>query len=264
MSRTFIACTSLYIFVLVLFSCSDKKVEIASTCCSSEVVTLYGTSFLKGKVSSIVYDDEQGYDSTLFVYNDKQQLVKTVFYSNGKEDGYCEYDYNGPNRIDLHYCDSNQKELSYSIVEFDDNKNVTLYRDYGYIYPDTTTMFLLYMMQSSYNENNRLDNAFEYHCDGIPPYKYHYSYNCDGTETEECCLAVTGDIYTITKRKRDKNGNIIEERENFPSDTNDWTNIKVEYKYDEKGNWIERRIVDEDPESYRNRYSKRRIYYLDE
>ena len=120
------------------------------------------------------------------------------------------------------------------------------------------------MMQSSYNENNRLDNAFEYHCDGIPPYKYHYSYNYDGTETEECCLAVTGDIYTITKRKRDKNGNIIEERENFPSDTNDWTNIKVEYKYDEKGNWIERRIIDENPESYRNRYSKRRIYYIDE
>ena len=263
MSRTFIACTSLFIFVLVLFSCSDKKIETTSIC-SSEVVTLYGTTFLKGKVSSIVYDDEQGYDSTLFVYNDKQQLVKTVFYSNGEEDGYCGYDYNSSNRIDLHYCDSNKKEMSYSIVEFDDNKNVTLYRDYGYIYPDTTKMLLLYMMQSSYNENNRLDNAFEYHCDGIPPYKYHYSYNYDGTETEECCLAVTGDIYTITKRKRDKNGNIIEERENFPSDTNDWTNIKVEYKYDEKGNWIERRIIDENPESYRNRYSKRRIYYMDE
>ena len=32
----------------------------------------------------------------------------------------------------------------------------------------------------------------------------------------------------------------------------------------QKGNWIERRIIDENPESYRNRYSKRRIYYMDE
>ena len=30
MSRTFIACRSLFIFVLVLFSCSDKKVEITT------------------------------------------------------------------------------------------------------------------------------------------------------------------------------------------------------------------------------------------
>ena len=263
MSRTFIACTSLFIFVLVLFSCSDKKVEITSTC-SSEVVTLYGTSFLKGKVSSIVYDDEQGSDSTLFVYSAEQHLVKIVFYSNGEEDGYCEYDYNGPNRIDLHYCDSNQKELSYSIVEFDDNKNITLCRDYGYIYPDTTKMVLLYMIQNSYDGNNRLSDAFEYHCDGIPPYKNYYKYNDDGTEIGECRLAVTGDIYTITKRKRDKIGNVVEESESFPHDTSDWTNIKIEYNYDDKGNWIERRIVDEDPESYRNRYSKRRIYYLDE
>lgn len=78
MSRTFIACTLFFIFVLVLFSCSDKKVETTSMC-SSEVVTLYGTSFLKGKVSSIVYDDEQGSDSTLFVYSAEQHLVKIVF-----------------------------------------------------------------------------------------------------------------------------------------------------------------------------------------
>ena len=263
MGRTLIAGMSLYIFVLILFSCSDKKIETTSMC-SSEVVTLYGTTFLKGKVSSIVYDDEQGYDSTLFVYNDKQQLVKTVFYSNGEEDGYCGYDCNSSNRIDLHYCDSNKKEMSYSIVEFDDNKNVTLYRDYGYIYPDTTKMVLLYMIQKSYNGSNWLSDAFEYRCDGIPPYKYNYIYNDDGTETEECCLAVTGDIYAIKKRKRDKSGNVIEESENFPWDSSGWTNVEIKYKYDDEGNWIERRIIDENQESYRNECSKRRIRYLDE
>ena len=263
MSRTFIACTTLYIFVFILFSCSNKKID-TTLACSSKAVTLYGTSFLKGKVSSIVYDDEQGCDSTLFVYNNKQHLVKTISYSDGKEISSCKYNYNGSNRIDLHYYDNSQKETSYSIVEFDNNKNVTLRRDYGYIYPDTTTMFLLYMIQSSYNENNRLSDAFEYHCDGIPPYKYCYNYNDDGTEFEECRLAVTGDIYTITKRRRDKIGNVVEESESLPHDTSDWTSIKIEYNYDDKGNWIERRIVDEDPESYRNRYSKRRIYYLDE
>lgn len=263
MSRTFITCTPLYIIAFILFSCNDKNIDTTSVF-SSEVNTLYGTNFIKGKISSIVYNDEQGYDSTLFVYNSKQNLVKTIFYLNGKEYGYCKYDNNSSNRIDLHYYDSNKKETSYSIVEFDDNKNVTLCRDYGYIYPDTTKMVLLYMIQNSYDKNNRLNDAFEYHCDGIPPYKYRYSYNDDETVTEECFLAVTGDIYSIIKRKRDKMGNVIEENENFPSDTNDLTNIIIEYKYDDKGNWIERRIIDEDSKSYRNKYSKRRIHYLEE
>ena len=263
MNKTFIASTPLYIFIYILFSCSYKKID-EPIVRSSDTVTLHGKSFLKGKVSSIVYDDEQGYDSTLFVYNNKQHLVKTIYYTNEGENGYCEYGYNGSNRIDLHYYDSNQKETSYSIVEFDDNKNVTLYRDYGYIYPDTTQKVLLYMMQKSYDENNRLCDAFEYHCDGIPPYKYNYNYNDDGTETEECHLAVTGKIYSITKRKRDKNGNVIEESENFKWDSGEWTNIKIRYKYDNQGNWIERTIMDKAPISNRNNYLKRRIHYLSE
>lgn len=263
MIRTFITRTLLYIFIFILFSCSDKKID--TTCmCSSGAVTMYGASFLKGKVSSIVYDDEQGCDSTLFVYNSKQHLVKTVFYLNGEENGFCKYYYNGSNRIDLHYYDGNKKETSCSIVEFDDYKNVTLCRDYVYIYPDTTHMVLLYMKQNSYDKNNRLNDAFEYHCDGIPPYKYRYFYNNDGTETEECYLATTGDIYSIIKIKRDKKGNVIEKSENFPRDTYDMTNIKIEYKYDKKGNWVERKIMDGDSESYRNKYLKRKIHYLEE
>ena len=93
-------------------------------------------------------------------------------------------------------------EKSYKIVEFDDRKNITLYRVYGYIFPDSTKMTMLYMMQRSYDDKNRHDGAFEYHCDGIPPYKYRYTYNNDGTEIEECFLAVTGDIYKITKNKK--------------------------------------------------------------
>lgn len=56
-------------------------------------------------------------------------------------------------------------------------------------------------------------------------------------------------------------GNVVEQSENMPSDSNDWTNITIEYKYDEKGNWVERKIIDTAPESYRNNYTKRNIYY---
>lgn len=72
------------------------------------------------------------------------------------------------------------------------------------------------MKQCSYEENNRINGAFEYHCDGIPPYKYRYTYNNDGTEVEECLLAVTGDIYTITKRKRDKKGKCRRRKRELP------------------------------------------------
>ena len=255
--------TILLLTVFLLTSCNNNcklETEGGET---NEAATLFGTEFLQGKVSSIVYDDEQGCDSTLFVYNSKQHLVKTISYSDGKEIGSCKYNYNGSNRIDLHYYDNSQKETSYSIVEFDNNKNITLCRDYGYIYPDTTNMVMQYMMQKSYDKDNRITDAFEYHCDGIPPYKYRYIYNSDGTETIECFLAVTGDIYAITKRKRDNRGYIIEQSENMPRDTQEWDNIKIEYKYDDKNNWIERRTMDENPESYRNKYSKRRIHYLD-
>ena len=263
MSRTFVSCTPLYIFAFILFSCCSKKIDTFSVCPSEDVV-FYGNGFLKGKVSSIVYDDEQGYDSIIFVYNEKQHPVKTVFYSDGEEKGCCKYVYSTSNRTDLHYYDNNQKETSHSIIEFDNNKNITMRRDYGYINPDTTKMVLLYMIQKSYNGSNQLNDAYEFHCDGIPPYKYYYSYNDDGTETEECRLAVTGDIYEITKRKRDRNGNVIEESENFPWDSCNWTNIKIEYKYDDKNNWIERRIIDVNPEGYRNKTSKRRIRYLEQ
>ena len=59
-------------------------------------------------------------------------------------------------------------------------------------------------------------------------------------------------------------GNVVEQSENMPSDSHDWTNITIDYKYDEKGNWVERKIVDAAPEGYRNNYTKRTIYYLDE
>ena len=264
MDRLFVNTILLVVCFLISFSCTGNKSTDKESSIATESTTLYGSSFLKGRIHSMAYSDKYGGDSTLFVYNDNGHLVKVVFYSNGKEDGYCEYHHNGSNRVDMHYYDNNEKEISYTIVQFDDRKNITLCRDYGYIYPDTTNMELLYMKQNSYDKDNRRDVAFEYHCDGIPPYKYRYTYNADGTETEECFLAVTGDIFTITKKKRDAMDNVVEQSENMPSDSDEWTNIAIEYKYDKKGNWVERKIVDLDSKSYRNNYTKRNIYYLDE
>lgn len=249
--------------LFISFSCAGNKSTDEEVGIATGPTTLYGNSFLNGKVSAIANSDEHGGDSTLFEYNENGHLVKAKFYSKGKEDGFCKYQYSS-NEIRQHYYDNNQKETSYTIVEFDDRKNITLLRDYGYIYPDTTKMVLLYMRHNSYDKENRPDVAFEYFCDGIPPYKYRYTYNRDGTEVEECSLAVTGNIYTITKKKKDKMGYVVEQSENMPSDSQEWTNIAIKYKYDKKGNWVERKIIDTASEGYRNDYTKRNIYYLDE
>ena len=252
------------VMVVLLFSSCGIENRESETVPSTEPVTLYESSFLKGRISAITYSDKCGVDSTLFVYNENGHLVKAKSYSKGKEDGYCEYHYENPNSIRLHYYDNNHREVSYTVVEYDDNRNVTLFTEFGYIYPDTTKMVLLYMKHNSYGKDNRQDVAFEYYCDGIPPYKYRYTYNSDGTEVEECFLAVTGDIYTVTKKKRDNMGNVVEMSENMPADSPDWTRVVIEYKYDAKGNWVERKIIDADSEDYSNNYTKRNIYYLDE
>ena len=264
MNRLLIRTMRLVTILLISSSCA-RNVEVGKTVSDAKgSTTLYGNTFLHGKISSIVYEDKDGNDSIQFVYNKEKHLYKSIFYVGGKEDGYCNYGYNGSNRIDLHYYDNNNNETSYSIVEFDDRKNITLWRDYGYIYPDTTKMVLLYMKHDSYDKDNRRDVAFEYFCDGIPPYKYRYSYNSDGIEMEECCLAVTGEIYTITKRIRDKMGNVVDESENMPRDNSEWSNVKIEYKYDDKGNWVERKITGSGSLGYLDRHSKRKIHYLDE
>ena len=248
---------------IFLISCSDVG-NTESALPLNHSVTFWKDSFLKGNVASVVYYDEDECDSTSFVYDNRGRICKTIFFLNGEHDGFCEYYNMGLNRIDLHYFNNDKKETSYDIVEFDDNKNITLYRNYGFIFPDTTKMVLLYMKQNSYDKENRMDVAFEYFCDGIPPYKYRYTYDKDGREIEECFLAVTGDIYTITKVKKDKMGNIVEISENMSYDSADWYTALIKYKYDEYGNWIERLVMPLDPmSSYSHMHTRRRIHYVE-
>ena len=251
------------IFTLIISSCNNKTNTSLGIISDAEVVTLYGTEFLKGKVSSLVYNDEQGCDSLAFVYDKMGNIDKVIYYSNDVEAGYCKYEYRNSNRVDQYNFNYQGVEKSYEIVEFNDKKKITLYREYGYIYPDTTRMQLLYLKQNSYDIAGRKESAFEYHCDGIPPYNYRYTYDHNGTEIEECRLTVTGDIYAIIKTKRDSLGNIIEQNENMPWDNNKWDSIKVEYKYDNKGNWTEYKVTSLSSQEYLNREAKRKIYYID-
>ena len=248
--------------VPIMLSCNNNSKSETGQALVNEDATLYGTEFLRGKVSAVVYDEKEGCDSLAFIYSKNGDIDKVVSYSKAGEGGFCKYHYNGNNRIEQHYHNRDGVEKSYDIVEFDDRKNITLYREDGYIFPDSTKMTMLYMMQRSYDNKNRHDGAFEYHCDGIPPYKYCYTYNNDGTEIEECFLAVTGDIYKITKNKKDKQGNIIEQYVNYPRDNSEWDSIKYEYRYDNKGNWIERTTKGVGPLNYINEHRKRKIYYL--
>ncbi len=248
--------------VLIMLSCNNNNKSETGQALLSENVTLYGTEFLKGKVSAVVYNNKEDYDSLAFIYSKNGDIDKVIYYSKESEDGFCKYHYNGNHRIEQYNYNREGVEKSYDIVEFDDRRNITLYREYGYIFPDTTNMTMLYMIQRSYDEKNRSNGAFEYHCDGIPPYKYSYTYNSDGTEVVKCFLAVTGDIYKITKNKKDKQGNIIEQYENCPYDNSEWDTIKYEYKYDDKGNWIERKTKGMGSLSYINEQSNRKIYYL--
>lgn len=250
-------------FTLIISSCINKTGTGSESIPKTEDVTLYGTEFLNGKVEAIVYNDKEGDDSLAFVYNKNREIERVEYYSDNENDGFCKYDDNGPNRIDLYNFNKQGVETSREFVEFNDNKEITLYREYGYIFPDTTRMVLLYLKQNSYDKVGRKESAFEYHCDGIPPYNYRYTYNSDGTETIECTLTTTGDIYTITKRKRDSRGNIIEQSENMPRDKQEWDSIKVEYKYDNKGNWIERKVTGLSSQEYLNKEIKRKIYYID-
>ena len=69
---------------------------------------------------------------------------------------------------------------------------------------------------------------------------------------------------TITKKKRDCMGNVVAQSENMPSDNSDQNCVIIEYKYDDYGNWEERKVVDSNPNGSLNNYEKRNIYYLDE
>lgn len=248
---------------IIISSCANKTDTGSEITPNAENATLYGTEFFNGKVKAIIYSNEKRRDSLAFVYNKNCEVERVEYYSDNEKNGFCRYDYNGPNRIDLYNFNKLGVETSREVVQFNDNKQITLYCLYSHIFPDTTRMELLFLKQNSYDKTGHKESAFEYHCDGIPPYNYHYTYNNDGTETEVRTLTATGNIYTVTKRKRDYKGNIIEQSENMPQDNCEWDSIKIEYKYDNKGNWIKRKVTSLSSQEYLNEDVIREIYYID-
>lgn len=197
--------------------------------------TLYGNTFLNGKVSSIV----AGNDSTVFIYGSEGcEGCKT--YNKGTLISGCVYEQETPQRLNKLFCDHTGKNTSRSTIEYNSNKKITIYRSYGYTFPDTANMVMLYLRNSTYDESGHITSSFEYFSDGTPNCNYSYSYDNEGTETRECYNAVTGDIIAITKTKFDKRGNPVEVSENMPSEGEEWYTRTIEYQYDNNGNWTEK------------------------
>ena len=230
---------------------------------NDDSVTLYNQETLRGQVKCIVYDGQWQSDSIIFSYDKDLTLIGYSTFKDGKPDGYCEYRYSGENRIDQYHYDNNGKAQAHCIMETDERKNITLVREYGYIYPDTTRMILLYLRCNSYNSENQIESAFEYFCDGSPSYRYQYSYDSDG-RTQKRINASTGNIYTVTRTTDDKFRNTVKVSETMPEDSAEWHSATIGYEYDSNGNWTKRKVNDCDPRLMNTiADATRRIYYMD-
>lgn len=210
-------------------------------------ITLYNNEILNGQVDYIVSNSQWQSDSIIFSYDKENRLTEYKIFVNGKPCGHCEYKYSGENRIDLFRYDNNGKVLTYCITEYDNSKNNTMYKEYGYIYPDTSKMVLLYLRCNIYDLENKIESAFEYFCDGSPSYRYQYSHDCDGTITQKRINAATGKVFTITRTTEDKHGNAVKVSETMPNDSPEWHSATIDYEYDNKGNWTTRKVNGNDP-----------------
>ena len=208
--------------------------------------TLYGTEILRGKVASIVTTNNWRCDSIVFTYNNTGPTTGYTIFEDGKITGYCEYIY-FKNCIEQNLYNSNRKLQSRYCIEYDNNSNIIKIQEYGFIYPDTTNTKLLYEKSILYNAENKKASAYEYFCDGTPPYKYKYTYSTDGIITEERINANTGTIFTITQTTKDKYGNVVEVSETMPKDSSEWYSATIDYIYDNQGNWTKRKVNGYDP-----------------
>lgn len=231
---------------------------------NDNTTTLYNNEILKGQVVCIVNNGQWQSDSIHFSYDKENRLTEYKIFVNGKPCGHCEYKYIGENRIDQHHYNNNGKEQRRCIIEYDDRKNITMFREYGYIHPDTTRMVLLYLRCNSYDTANKVDSAFEYFCDGTPSYRYQYSHDNDGTITQTRINAATGKTFTITKKSEDKHGNTIKVSETMPQDSPEWQSATIDYEYDKMGNWTTRKVNGCDPRLMNAvTNATRRIYYVE-
>ena len=244
------------IFSFILCSCLLLQ--------NDNITTLYNNEILRGQVECIVNNGQLQSDSILFSYNKENRLTGYKIFNDGKANGYCVYKYRGENRIEQYHYDNNGKEERHCIIEFDDRENITMFREYGYIHPDTTIMTLLYLKCNTYDTENRIECAFEYFCDGSPSYRYQYSHDSDGTTTQTRINAVSGKTFTITRTAEDEYRNAVMVSETMPQDSPDWDSAKINYEYDNMGNWTKRKVNGSDPRLINAvTNATRKIYYVE-
>ena len=70
MDRLFVNTILFATCFLISFSCAGNKSIDKNSTIATEATTLYGNSFLKGRIRAITNSDKYGADSPLFVYNE--------------------------------------------------------------------------------------------------------------------------------------------------------------------------------------------------
>lgn len=94
--------------------------------------------------------------------------------------------------------------------------------------------------------------------------RYRYSHDIDGTITQTRIIAATGKTFTITKTTNDKFGNTVKVSEIAPQDSPEWHSATIDYDYDNRGNWITRKINGCDPRLMNSdTNATRKIYYIE-
>ena len=151
-------------------------------------------------------DDEYNADTAVSAYEaldaDSYRMVKCVkmdtIDNKGREYEWCyNFVYDAKNRIERiegeitrHVVNPNNKKIYRKYLSFTTN----------YRFKKSDVLDIVYIARVEYPEYTAWNTDVKYTFAGV--------FNADGTEIEECFLAVTGDIYTITKNKRDNMGNI--------------------------------------------------------
>jgi hypothetical protein len=242
-------------FLMFVQSCSftDSKVENDLT-----------KENLKGDVILVYQVGDDG-GSSLEIFNDNGMLTKGFFGKKGEYYDYKEVTYEKDKKIqekrigdwgrggffEIDYKYSYNPNGKLESLTFNDNKLFCSYNEDGKLVRETSESSYSTSIKDYYYSSTKLDSIID-----VVTYKSHNDkslsiekINGVNQVFENYDLKDDGNrvLTTITYRKNNESGDIIEEvRTEFDPKGNKTkiTTIKYEYNYDEKGNWVQKRIIE--------------------